>query len=80
MDSMTQQAPPRGDAEERNHVDRDGDDMKRALLAGVLGAIVGSVGYLVYSRLEDEHKDALRRSVTKFVEDKVGEIRSQFKI
>jgi hypothetical protein len=61
-------------------MDRDGDDVKRAMLAGVLGAVVASVGYLVYTRLEDEHKDALRKSVMRFVEDKVGELRDQFKI
>jgi hypothetical protein len=61
-------------------MDQDGDEMKRALLAGVLGAVAASVGYLVYSRLEDEHKSAIRQTVTKFVEDKVGELRQQFKI
>jgi hypothetical protein len=61
-------------------MDRDNDEMKRAMLAGVLGAVVASVGYLVYTKLEDEHKDALRKSVTRFVEEKVGELRAQFKI
>ena len=80
MDSLTERPPSPDGAEGRRQMDRDGDDMKRAMLAGVLGAVVASVGYLVYTRLEDEHKDALRKSVTKFVEDKVGELRSQFKI
>ena len=57
-----------------------GDDFRRAVLAGVLGAVVASAGYLIYSRLEDEHKDALRRTVMKFVEEKVGDIRTQFKL
>jgi len=64
----------------KNDVDNDGEDLKRALLAGVLGAVVASAGYLIYNRLEDEHKEALRKTVMKFVEDKVGDIRSQFKI
>ena len=64
----------------KNDVDNDGEDLKRALLAGVLGAVVASAGYLIYNRLEDEHKEALRKTVMKFVEDKVGDLRSQFKI
>ena len=65
--------------ERRRDVDNDGD-LKRAVLAGVLGAVAGSVGYLIYTRLEDEHKDALRQTVMKFVEEKVSDIRAQFKI
>ena len=64
----------------KNDVDSDGEDLKRAVLAGVLGAVVASAGYLIYNRLEDEHKEALRKTVMKFVEDKVGDLRSQFKI
>jgi hypothetical protein len=66
--------------EARSGSRRDNDDVKRALLAGILGAVAASAGYLIYSRLEDEHKESLRRSVVKFVEDKVGELRAQFKI
>jgi hypothetical protein len=80
MDSITERLPSPNGAEGRRKVDQDGDEMKRALLAGVLGAVAASVGYLVYTRLEDEHKTALRQTVTKFVEDKVGELRAQFKI
>jgi hypothetical protein len=80
MDSLTERPPSPNGAEGRSHMDRDSDDVKRAMLAGVLGAVVASVGYLVYTRLEDEHKEALRKSVTKFVEEKVGELRAQFKI
>lgn len=64
----------------KDNVDSDGEDLKRALLAGVLGAVVASAGYLIYNRLEDEHKEAVRKTVMKFVEDKVGDLRSQFKI
>ena len=71
--------PPQTD-ERQQRVDNDGDELKRALLAGILGAVAGSVGYLVYSRLEDEHKDALRKTVMKFVEEKVSDIRTQFKL
>ena len=61
-------------------IDRDSDDFKRAMLAGLVGAVVASAGYLVYSRLEDEHKEALRQTVMKFVEERVGDIRAQFKL
>ena len=80
MDSITERPPSPNGAGERREVDRDNDDVKRALLAGILGAVAASAGYLIYSRLEDEHKESLRRSVMKFVEDKVGELRAQFKI
>lgn len=81
MDSLTEKMPAHnGSTEGERPMDRDGDDVKRAMLAGLVGAVAASVGYLVYSRLEPEHKDALRKSVTKLVEDKVSELREQFKI
>jgi len=58
---------------------RDGD-LKRTLLAGVLGAVVGSVGYFIYTKLEEDQKHALRQSIGKFVEDKIADVRSQFKL
>ncbi len=54
-------------------------EIKRTLLAGVIGAVVAAGAYFIYTRLEDEQKDALRQTVGKFVEDKVAEIRSQLK-
>lgn len=80
MDSMTERAPSPNGTEGRRQMDQDGDDVKRTLLAGVLGAVVASAGYLIYSRLEEEHKHALRQTVMKFVEDKLGDLRTQFKI
>jgi hypothetical protein len=80
MESMTEKPLTHHGTGGRRQVNQDGDDLKRTLLAGVLGAVVASAGYLIYTRLEDEHKDALRQSVMKFVEDKVGELRSQFKL
>ena len=55
-------------------------DLRHALLAGVLGAVVASAGYLIYNRLEDEHKEAVRKTVMRFVEEKVSDLRAQFKI
>lgn len=60
----------------------DGDDehhVKKALLAGLIGAVVASAGYLIYSRLEDDQKEAIRQTVSKFVEDKIADVRSQLK-
>lgn len=62
---------------------RDGSDavdLRRTVVAGVIGAIVASAGYLVYSRLEDEHKETIRNSVIKFLEEKMREARAQFKL
>lgn len=81
MDTLTDKLATTGDpGGSRSDVDSDGDDLKRAVLAGVLGAVVASAGYLIYNRLEDEHKDALRKTVMKFVEEKVGDLRAQFKL
>lgn len=81
MDTLTDKLATTGDpGGSKSDVDSDGDDLKRAVLAGVLGAVVASVGYLIYNRLEDEHKEALRKTAMKFVEDKVGDLRAQFKL
>jgi hypothetical protein len=56
------------------------DDLRRTVVAGVLGALVASAGYLIYSRLEDEHKESIRNSVMKFLEEKMREARAQFKL
>lgn len=80
MDSITKTPAVTNGHKGRHEVERDGEDIRRAFLAGMLGAVVASAGYLIYSRLEDEHKEALRHTVMKFVEDKVGDLRSQFKI
>ena len=58
----------------------DAVDLRRTVVAGVIGAIVASAGYLVYSRLEDEHKETIRNSVMKFLEEKMREARAQFKL
>ena len=63
-------------------IDEHGDsaDLRRTVVAGVLGALVASAGYLIYSRLEDEHKETIRNSVMKFLEEKMREARAQFKL
>jgi hypothetical protein len=80
MDSITDRPSTTNGAGGRHEVEDGGDDFRKAFLAGVLGAVVASAGYLIYSRLEDEHKTALRQTVVKFVEEKVGDLRTQFKI
>ncbi|MBV8081766.1 MAG: hypothetical protein JO293_08800 [Candidatus Eremiobacteraeota bacterium] len=54
-------------------------ELRGALVAGLIGAVVATAGYVIYNRLEDEHREALRKSVTKFVEERVAEVRSQLK-
>jgi hypothetical protein len=63
-------------------IDETGDsaDLRRTLVAGLLGAVVASAGYLIYSRLEDEHKETIKNSVMKFLEEKMREARAQFKL
>jgi len=80
MESITDRPTSANGAGRRRRVDEDGEEIRRALVASVLGAVAAGAGYLIYSRLEDEHKEALRRSVMKFVEDKVGELRAQLKL
>jgi hypothetical protein len=58
----------------------DSVDLRRTIVAGFLGAVVASAGYLIYSRLEDEHKETIKSSVIKFLEEKVREARAQFKL
>ena len=58
----------------------DAVDLRRTIVAGFIGAIVASAGYLVYSRLEDEHKETIKNSLVKFLEEKLREARAQFKL
>jgi hypothetical protein len=53
-------------------------ELRRTLLAGFIGAVVAAAAYFIYSRLEDEQKEALRQTVGKFVGEKIADIRSQF--
>jgi hypothetical protein len=53
-------------------------ELRRTLLAGFIGAVVAAAAYFIYSRLEDEQKEALRQTVGKFVGQKIADIRSQF--
>ncbi len=80
MDSMTDLHTPRSENFHQTPSNDDGGEAKRAVVAGIIGAAVASVGYMIYSRLEDDQKDAIRRSVGKLVEDKMADIRSQLKI
>jgi len=67
-------------ADEAGHKEgRDDSELRKTLLAGVIGAVVAAGAYFVYTRLEEEQKEALRQSVGKFVEDKIADVRSQLK-
>jgi hypothetical protein len=66
-------------ADESGRHDQQGGDLRKTLLAGLIGAVVGAGAYFIYSRLEEDQKDALRQTVGKFVEDKIADVRAQFK-
>lgn len=84
MDSTSGSDPaalPNGSVPEPSRdIPDDGSEMRGALIAGLVGAVVATAGYVIYNRLEHEQKEAVRKTVTKFVEERVGEVRSMLKI
>ena len=78
MESVTDMNPSYAD-EAGHGQQRDEHELRKTLLAGLVGAVVAAGAYFIYSRLEDEQKEALRQTVSKFVEDKVADVRSQLK-
>lgn len=81
MESTTDLKPTHNDRDDREleqHRPAD-DQIRKTLLAGLLGAVTAAAGYFIYTRLEDEQKEALRQSLGKFVEDKIADVRSQLK-
>lgn len=63
----------------REFHDDSSSELRGALVAGLIGAVVATAGYVIYNRLEEEHRETIRKSVTKFVEERVSEVRSQLK-
>lgn len=57
----------------------DGQELRKTMLAGLIGAVVAAGAYFIYTRLEDEQKETLRQTVGKFVEDRIADVRSQLK-
>jgi len=55
-------------------------EASRTLLAGVLGGIASAAGYLIYTRLPDEHRDRLHQQVRGLLETRVNELRSRFNL
>jgi hypothetical protein len=84
MDSTSgqdQAALPNGSVPDAGRsISDDGSELRGALVAGLIGAVVATAGYVIYNRLEHEQKEAVRKTVTKFVEERVGEVRSMLKI
>lgn len=66
-------------ADESSRRNHSNPELRKTLLAGLIGAVVAAAGYFIYSRLEDEQKEAIRQTVGKFVEDKIADVRSQLK-
>ena len=67
-------------ADEAGHSDGSSGELRKTLLAGLIGGVVAAAAYFIYSRLEEDQKTALRQTVGKFVEDKIADVRAQFKI
>ncbi|HEV2037841.1 MAG TPA: hypothetical protein VGQ96_04465 [Candidatus Eremiobacteraceae bacterium] len=78
MDSITDINPSYAD-ETGHSQGRDDRELRKTLLAGLIGGVVAAGAYFIYTRLEDEQKEALRQTVGKFVEDKIADVRSQLK-
>ena len=80
MGSSTTDISPAYADDSGSRPERGQDDLRKTLLAGIIGAVVAAGAYFIYSRLEDEQKDQLRRTVGRFVEDKIADVRAQFKV
>lgn len=79
MDTMTDLNPTYANGPSETENDGGDGDIKRTLLAGLIGAVVASAGYFIYSRLEEDQKHAIRQTVGKFVGDKISDVRAQLK-
>jgi hypothetical protein len=84
MDSTSRPDPaalPNGSVPDPSReIPDDGTELRGALVAGLIGAVVATAGYVIYNRLEHEQKEAVRKTVAKFVEERVGEVRSMLKM
>ncbi|MBV8339367.1 MAG: hypothetical protein JO343_05440 [Candidatus Eremiobacteraeota bacterium] len=80
MGSSTTDISPAYADDSGSRLERGQDDLRKTLLAGIIGAVVAAGAYFIYSRLEDEQKEQLRRTVGRFVEDKIADVRAQFKV
>jgi hypothetical protein len=83
MDSPINRDPalPNGSSQSpsRESPDDGSNEVRGALVAGLIGAVVATAGFVIYNRLEEEHRETIRKTVTKFVEERVSEVRSQLK-
>ena len=55
-------------------------DARGAAIAGLLGAVVGAAGYLIYQRLPDEQRERIQRQVRTLIDQKISELRQNFQI
>jgi hypothetical protein len=80
MESTTEsRISPRVNGATRIETD-DATVFRQTIAAAIIGAIVASAGFLIYSRLEEEQRESVRNSVLKFLEEKTREVRAQFKL
>ncbi|HMD03176.1 MAG TPA: hypothetical protein VKG44_09465 [Candidatus Baltobacteraceae bacterium] len=79
---MTDLYKPIADDRNNNAKDSHSDpppanDAGRTLLVGVLGGLASAAGYLIYTRLPEEHKEKLNQQVRTVVEARINEVRSR---
>ncbi len=56
------------------------NELGKTLLVGILGGIISAAGYLVYTRLPDEHKERIHGQVRSALQQRINEIRQNFNI
>ncbi|HVA36031.1 MAG TPA: hypothetical protein VNJ51_00305 [Candidatus Dormibacteraeota bacterium] len=71
---------PVGSANGTNEEPQAAADARGAVIAGLVGAVVGAAGFLIYQRLPDEQKDRIHRQVRTLIDQKVNELRQNFQI
>lgn len=76
----TEYSPGRPAEGKRDEEARSSSDARGAAVAGLVGAVVGAAGYLIYQRLPDEQKERLHRQVRALIDQKVSELRQNFQL
>ncbi len=72
---------PHGEiAHNANEGPQPNSDARGATIAGLVGAVVGAAGYLIYQRLPDEQRARLQHQVRTLIDQKVSELRENFRI
>ncbi|TAM56469.1 hypothetical protein EPN52_13835 [bacterium] len=79
-DTIHTEYPREQPAYDANEGSPSNSDARGAMIAGLVGAVVGAAGYLIYQRLPDEQRERLQRQVRTLIDQKVAELRQNFQI